>query len=76
MDKDFIKHIRHVLQLSQAGLAEVIDVDRSLISKVENGKSNLSAKLEQKIKEAFHAEGFTEADLKQFLELVKKVKRG
>lgn len=56
VNKELIKHIRSITNLSQMELAERVGVHQSLISKVENGSTPLQPEMEQKILNVFGLE--------------------
>ena len=64
-----IKELRVSRNLTQAKFAEMIDVDRSDLGKMENGKKNISDRIHDKIWEVFGVEVGVEEGKK----LVKKV---
>lgn len=57
VNKELIKHLRSITNLSQIELAERVGVHQSLISKIENGSTPLQPEMEQKILSVFGSKG-------------------
>lgn len=63
MNKDLIKHLRIITNLSQQVLSEKVGVHQSVISRIESGETPLKPELEQKILSVFGAEGVSGQDI-------------
>lgn len=63
MNKELIKHLRSITNLSQAELAKRVGISQSIISRVENGTIPMQLQTEQKILQVFVSEGVSVQDI-------------
>ncbi|WP_226619765.1 helix-turn-helix domain-containing protein [Cytobacillus firmus] len=63
MNKDLIKHLRSITNLSQTELADRVGVHQTIISRVESGTIPLHPKTEQALLRVFGEEGIGGQDI-------------
>ncbi|KOS67119.1 hypothetical protein AEA09_14800 [Lysinibacillus contaminans] len=63
INKELIKHLRSIANLSQDELAKRLGVHQTLVSKIEAGLVELQPRTEQKLMNVFKAEGITPKDI-------------
>ncbi|MBA7564350.1 hypothetical protein ES708_06013 [subsurface metagenome] len=65
-----VKKLREKINISQSSLAEVLDVDRVTISKIENGERKIYAEEIKKLSEYFNISSDVLLDLKEDIEVI------
>ncbi|WP_268235638.1 helix-turn-helix domain-containing protein [Halobacillus andaensis] len=69
MNIQLLKHCRQLAELNQSELAKRVQVDQSLISKIEAGTIPIHEETERKVREVFKHEGITAEYIKLLSEL-------
>ncbi|MGD6815495.1 helix-turn-helix domain-containing protein [Metabacillus sp. 113a] len=63
MDKDLVRHLRSITDLSQAELADRVGVHQTLISKIEKGETFIQSKTVKALLRVFGEEGISGQDI-------------